>query len=241
MMPPEAITGTSGPTASTTCGTSASVPTSAGAAGPEAPPTPNVPRWPPASPPCVITADAPQGDGAPRLADRRDERQQVRSGGLRRLGHGRGIVERRDHLGPCLERRLDQGDRGVARDGLRRLVGQPQLPPERPQHLEDALALARRRRRLRELHVDADRACGCELARSRDVAHERLGPHARGAEHAQAARARHGGHQLGRARAVRHARQQDRQPDSQQVAERRAQIAHTSLEPAQRLMSPSVA
>ncbi len=140
MMPPEAITGTPGPTASTTCGTSASVPTSAGADGPEAPPTPNVPRWPPASAPWVITAVAPHGDGTPRLVDRRDERQQVRA---RRPSSasatGAGIVERRDHLDAGPERRLDQRDRRFARDGLGRLVGQPELAPERLEHLEDAL------------------------------------------------------------------------------------------------------
>ncbi len=57
MMPPDAITGTCPPTASTTCGTSAMVPTSGLLR------TGSVPvkaeRWPPASVPCAITAVAP--------------------------------------------------------------------------------------------------------------------------------------------------------------------------------------
>ena len=52
MMPPAATTGTA--TASTTCGTSAIVPTSAASNGPA-----NVPRWPPASLPCATTTSTP--------------------------------------------------------------------------------------------------------------------------------------------------------------------------------------
>ena len=182
------------------------------------------------------------GDGADGFVDRRHERQQMRARRERRLGHRRRVVERRDHGDAGRERRLRERDRRSGGRTLRRLVGQSELAPERLEDLDDARALAGRGRWRRELHVDAERAVRRELARSRDVALEALDRHPRRPEDAQAARARHGRDELRRAGALGHAGEQDRQADAEQVAERRVQAgAHSSLEPAQRLMPLSVA
>ena len=162
-------------------------------------------------------------DRAAGLVGRRHHRHQARAGRARRIGDRRRIVERRDRTRARGERALDQRGRRIGLRGLGRLVGQAELAPERPHDLEDALALAGRRRRRRELDVDPDRSVRRELARPRQVALERLAGHARGAEDAEAARARDRGHELGRARAVGHAREQDRHADAEQVAERRVQ------------------
>ena len=157
MMPPEATTGTSGPTASTTCGTSAIVPTSAGARA-AAPPTPNVPRWPPASPPCAITASAPPATARRASSTVVTIGSRRAPGGARRLGHGRRVVERRDHRWRRAASAASTSATGEsAWRRLRRLVGQAQLAPERQQDLEDARALAGRGRRRRELRIDAER------------------------------------------------------------------------------------
>ena len=120
-----------------------------------------------------MTASAPQATARARLVDGRHHRQQTRSGGARRLGHGRGVVERRDR-----RRRPPRAPASTSATGAWQAAGsggssgQPELAPERLQHLEDALALARRRRRLRELRVDAERAVRRQLARAREIALE---------------------------------------------------------------------
>ena len=85
-------------------------------------------------------------------------------------------------------------------------------------------------------------ALGRQLADERQVALEVAAGHARRSEDAEAAGARDGGRELGRARAIGHAGEQDRHADAEQVAQRRVQpAAHSSLDPAQMLMPLSVA
>ena len=241
MMPPDAITGTSGPTASTTCGTSASVPTSAGAAGPPAAPTPNVPRWPPASAPCVITAVAP------RSTARRASSTVVTSGSrcapaarvASATGAGSSNVPITVTPAPSAASTSDAGGSAAAGSG-----GSSGKPSSR----RNGFSTSRMRARSPVAGVGCASCTltpigpsGASSPRPGDVAQQGLGRHARGAEHPEASRARHRGHELRGAGAVRHARQQDGQAHSEQVAHRRAQVAHTLLDAAQRLMSPSVA
>ena len=107
------------------------------------------------------------GDGPRGLVDGRHHRQETRSRGARRLGDGLGVVECRDDGGARREPGLDERDGGRGRRRLDRLLREPELAPERLQHLEDALALTRRRRRLRELCVDAERTVRRQFSRAR--------------------------------------------------------------------------
>ena len=167
MMPPDATTGMPGPTASAICGTSDIVPP------PRAAPPPKVPRWPPASLPCAITASAPASTA------RRASSTVVTIGSSRApaarvaSATGPGSSNVVTTVAPPASAHSISATGRIGRGGLGWLVGQAQLAPERQHDLEDARSLAGRRRGRRKLRIDSEGG-------SRAPARGRAQGHARG-------------------------------------------------------------
>ena len=130
------------------------------------------------------------------LLRRRHHREERRARRARELDRGSGILERRDHRGPGRERGLEQLEARRGRVGRRRLLWQAELGAEGSEQRDDALALAGRRARRRELHVRADRRSPAPRDRGTRGLARCVEAHAAQAEHTEPSGTRDLGHEL---------------------------------------------